>query len=80
MQDQVLAPAPRVNPKKEPDQEPLGCRTRSQYQTTEQPIARRTRLQLKQALTVTPAQAAQQKTPKELLALCSVESPHSGAK
>ena len=34
MQDKVPAPAPRVNPKKEPDQEPVGCRTRSQYQTT----------------------------------------------
>ena len=62
MQDQVPAPAPRVDPNKEIDQEPVGCRTRPQYQTTEQPIAKRTKLQLKRALTVTPAQAAQKKT------------------
>ena len=58
MQDQVPAPAPRVNPNKEPDQEPVGRRTLPQYQTTEQTIAKRTQSQLKQALTVTPAQAA----------------------
>ena len=72
--DQVPAPAPRVNPKKEPDQEPVGRRTRSQYQTTEQTIAKRTQSQLHQALTVTPAQAAQRKFSKELLALwCTPE-------
>ena len=70
IQNQVPAPAPRVNPKKYPVQEPVGRCTRSQYQTSEQPIARRTRSQLKQSLTVTPAQAAQHKLPKELLALC----------
>ena len=75
MQDQVPAPAPRVNPKKDIDQEPVVRRTRSQYQTSEQPIARRTQSQLKQALTVTQAQAAQQKYPKELLALwCTPET------
>ena len=75
MQDQVPAPAPRVNPKKEPDQEPVGRRTRSQYKTKEQPVAKRMRSQLKQALTVTPAQVAQRKSPKGLLALwCTPET------
>ena len=40
---QVLAPAPRVNPKKEPNQEPVGCRTRSQCQTSDQHISKRMR-------------------------------------
>ena len=74
MQDQVPASAPRVNPKKEPYQEPVGRRTRSQYQTTDQPTAKCTQLQLKQDLTVTPEQASQRKFPRELLALwCTQE-------
>ena len=76
IQDQVPAPAPRVNPKKKPDQEPVGRCTRSQYQTTEHPTAKRTRSQLNQALTVTQAQAAQRKTPKESLALWCTPKHH----
>ena len=75
VQYQVPAPDPRVNPRKNPNQEPLGRRTRSKSQPLEQPISRRTRLQLKKAITVTPAQAAQLKPPNELLALwCTPET------
>ena len=64
-----------MDPKKEPHQEPVGRRTQSQGQTQDQPIAKRTRLQMKQALTVTPAQAAQRKFPSDLLALwCTQEA------
>ena len=68
-QDQVPAPAPKVTPKKEAIQEPVGRRTHSQAQPSEQPIAHRTQLQIKQALSVTPSQASQLKLPRELLAL-----------
>ena len=69
VQDQVPAPAPRVTPNKEAIQEPVGRHTRSQYQRSDQHIARLMRSQLKQALSVTPAQSAELKLPRELLAL-----------
>ena len=68
-QDQVPEPDTRVPPKKEAIQEPVGHRTHSQSHTSEQPIARRTRSQLKQALSVTLSQASQIKFPRELLAI-----------
>ena len=69
IQDQVPAPDPMVTPNKEAIQEPVGRLTCSQSQLSEQPISRRTRSKLNQALSVTPEQAAQIKFPRELLAL-----------
>ena len=68
-QYQVPVPSPSVPPNNEATQEPVGQRTHSQSHLPEQPIARRMRSQLKQALSVTPSQAAQLKFPRELLAL-----------
>ena len=72
---QIQAPAPRVNPKKGTNQESVGRRTRLQCQTSDQPIAKRTQSKTNQTLTVTPAQAAHRKFPRDLLALwCTQET------
>ena len=72
IQQYLPTPSPRVHPKETPPEvHPIARRTRSHTQNIQPPIALRTRVQLQQALKVTPSQATQRYFPKAILTLWS---------